>query len=139
MDAPKRTDQYLTLLSTYRSALAEAGESLDEEALFRRHALPLDLTIPENDHAIEDHDEILRQVRDWTQGTMREEDIQILLFRLDENYQVDYAFMLLGIPLVRTNEEQVRQEMLEFGQRLLHDFKVNEDGMAKTSRLYQSQ
>ena len=73
--------------------------------------IPSDVGVPETDTCLIDAASILTCVQDLI-STSSEEEVYKCLYVLEDAYELDFAYMLLGIPLAQIGSNNARNQIL---------------------------
>lgn len=116
-------DKMITRLNRYQKFLDScyALDNSESERIYNQllveHNLPLETWIPMEQMLPDDEEIVKSNVARLQNEFLPEEEVEAIVHLLDSIYDLDYTYIIAGVPLATANQEAILGELEAYSQR----------------------
>ena len=111
-----RAENYLKFADAHATVVA-LGIETALKPLYEKFEVPQDLWLPEVELTSEAKEEIIQLVTLIKAGKSSEDDVEAILHELEDFFDLDYTYILVGTPTATANQEAVQDLAIAYGSR----------------------
>ena len=111
-----RAENYLKFADAHATVVA-LGIETAFKPLYEKFEMPQDLWLPEVELTSEAKEEIIQLVTLIKEGKSSEDDVEAILHELEDFFDLDYTYILVGTPTATANQEAVQDLAIAYGSR----------------------